>query len=97
MQTETRILDDLSRVAAGALSAFSGLRDEIEARMREQFERILSRMDLVPREEFEVVKAMVVRAREEQETLQTRLAALEARLADTAADAAPARKRVPKA
>ncbi|HLY56048.1 MAG TPA: accessory factor UbiK family protein [Stellaceae bacterium] len=80
MQTDNRILDDLARVASGAFSAMSGLKDEIEARLREQFERILARMDLVTREEFEVVKAMAVKAREEQEALQARLDALEARL-----------------
>ena len=80
MQTDNRILDDLARVASGAFSAMSGLKDEIEARLREQFERILARMDLVTREEFEVVKAMATKAREEQEALQARLDALEATL-----------------
>lgn len=90
MQTDSRILDDLARVATGAFSAMSGLRDEIEARLREQFERILARMDLVRREEFEVVKAMAAKAREEQEALQARLDALEAKVAPAAGPAAPA-------
>lgn len=81
MQVDNRLLDDLARVASGALGAFSTLRDEAEAQMRQQFERILSRMDVVTREEFEAVKAIAVKAREEQEVLAARLAALEAKIA----------------
>lgn len=81
MQTQNRLLDDLARVAGGALGVASGMRSEIEARLREQFERILSQMDLVTREEFDAVKAMAAKAREEQERLEERVAALEARLA----------------
>lgn len=80
MQVDNRLLDDLARVASGALGAFSTVRDEAEAQMRRQFERILSRMDLVSREEFDAVKAVAIKAREEQETLARRLEALEARL-----------------
>ena len=67
-----------SKVAAGAVSGLAGIKHEVETRLREQFERILGRMDLVSREEFEVVKAMGAKARAEQETLTARLAALEA-------------------
>lgn len=81
MQTQNRLLDDLARVAGGALGVASGMRSEIEARLREQFERILSQMDLVTREEFDAVKAMAAKAREEQERLEERVAALEAQLA----------------
>lgn len=81
MQVDNRLLDDLARVASGALGAFSTLREEAEAQMRQQFERILSRMDMVSREEFDAVKAIAVKAREEQEILSQRLAALEARVA----------------
>ena len=81
MQSNNRLLDDLARVAAGAVGALSGIRDEVEARMRDQFERILSRMDLVRREEFDAVQTMAARARAAQEALETRVAALEARLA----------------
>ncbi len=79
MQTQNRLLDDLARVASGAIGVAAGVREEVEARLRDQFERILTRMDLVTREEFEVVRAMAVKAREEQETLAKRLAALEAK------------------
>ena len=77
---ENRILDDLAKVAAGALSGVSGLKQEAEARMRQQFERVLAGMAVVNREEFEAVKAMAAVAREEQEKLSARLAVLEARL-----------------
>ena len=91
MQTQNRLLDDLARVATGALGVAAGMRGEIEARLRDQFERILSRMDLVTREEFDAVKAMAAKARAEQELLHERLAALEAEV--SAARAKPARKR----
>jgi len=80
MQTDNRLLDDLVRVASGAFSALTGVRDEVEARLREQFEKILSRLDLVTREEFDAVQAIAVRARTEQEKLEARVAALESRL-----------------
>jgi BMFP domain-containing protein YqiC len=81
MQSQNRFLDDMARVAAGAVGALSGVRGEIEARLRDQLERVLAGMDLVSREEFEAVKAMAAKAREEQEALQHRLEVLEARLA----------------
>ena len=80
MQTQNRILDDLAKMASGAMSGLAGLRHEIEMRAREQVERILARMDLVKREEFEAVKAMAAKAREEQEKLAEKLAELEKRL-----------------
>ena len=82
MQSQNRFFDDIARVASGAVGAISGVRGEIEARLRDQFERVLAGMDLVSREEFEAVKAMAAKAREEQESLQARLEALEARVAD---------------
>ncbi len=85
MQADNRLLDDLARVASGAFGAISGVRHEVEARLKQQFERILSEMDLVQREEFEAVKAMAAKARTEQETLAKRVAELEARLAGAAA------------
>ncbi len=82
MQTENRLLDDLARMANGALNTLSGLREEIESRVRERVERMLADMDMVPREEFEAVKAMAQKARAEQEDLAARVAELERRLAE---------------
>ena len=87
MQTENRFFDDMARVASGALSGFTGLRQEIEARLREQVERMLRDMDLVTREEFEAVKAVATTARAEQERLAARVAKLEAALAAARAEA----------
>lgn len=90
MQTQNRLLDDLARVATGALGAFTGMRDEVETRLKEQFERILGRMNLVTREEFDAVKAMAAKARTAQEALEKRVAALEARLAGSSPAKPPA-------
>jgi BMFP domain-containing protein YqiC len=86
MQSQSRFFDDLARVASGALGTLSGVRSEVESRVREQFERLLGGMDLVSREEFEAVRAMAAKARDEQEVLHERLRALEVRLADKALD-----------
>ena len=88
MQSQNRFFDDVARVASGALGALSGVKGEVEARVREQLERVLAGMDLVTREEFEAVKAMAAKARSEQEDLSRRVAALEAQVA--AARRAPA-------
>ena len=81
MQSQNRFFDDLARVAAGALGTLSGVKTEVETRLREQLERVLAGMDLVSREEFEAVKAMAAKARSEQEDLANRVAELESKLA----------------
>ena len=81
MQSQNRFFDDLSRMAAGAIGTLSGMKGEVESRLREQLERVLAGMDLVSREEFEAVKEMAAKARGEQEDMAKRLALLEARLA----------------
>ncbi len=81
MQSQNRFFDDLARVAAGAMGTLSGVKGEVELRLREQLERVLSGMDLVTRDEFEAVKAMAAKARAEQEELASRVAQLEALLA----------------
>jgi BMFP domain-containing protein YqiC len=89
MQTDNPLLDDLARVASGALGALTGMRGEVEARIRDQLERVLARMDMVTREEFDAVRAMAAKARGEQDRLLERIAALEARLDRLAAELAP--------
>jgi len=88
MQTENRLLDDLARMANGALNTLSGVREEIESRVRERVERMLADMDMVPREEFEAVRAMAQTARREQEDLAARVAVLEGRLGELSGGAA---------
>ena len=78
MQVENRFLDDLARVANGAIGALSGLRGEIEGLVKQRVERLLADMNLVTREEFEAVKAVAAKARSEQEVLEKRVASLEA-------------------
>jgi len=63
------------------MGTLSGVKSEVETRIREQLERVLAGMDLVSRDEFEAVKAMAAKARSEQEDLQVRVARLESRLA----------------
>lgn len=92
MQVDNRLLDDLARVAGGAFGALSGVRGEVEARLKHQFERILSEMDMVSREEFDAVKAMAAKARTEQEALEKRVAVLEAALGGQKPKAKPSRK-----
>ncbi len=83
-----RIYEDLSRVAEGAASAFQGVREELESLVRHRVERLINDLDLVPREEFEAVRAMAIRAREEQDALKARVAELESKLAKSSADKA---------
>ena len=78
MQSENKFIDDLSKVASSALGVVSGLKDEAEGVLRARLERIFSTMDLVSREEFETVKEMAVKAREENDALRARIDALEA-------------------
>jgi BMFP domain-containing protein YqiC len=82
MQTQNRLLDDLARVASSAMGIATGMRSEAEARLREQFEKIISQMDLVSREDYEVVQAMAQKAREDQEAMAERVEKLEARIAE---------------
>ena len=81
MQSQNRFFDDLARVATGALGTLSGVRTEVETRLREQLEKVLAGMDLVSRDEFDAVKAMAAKARSEQEDLANRVAELESQLA----------------
>lgn len=82
MQTQNPFFDDLARMAGGALGALSGLKAEVEALVRQQFERFMAGADMVPRDEFEAVRALAIKARTEQEDLEVRVAALEAKIAE---------------
>jgi BMFP domain-containing protein YqiC len=95
MQTSNRLFDDLARVASGAFNTLSGLREEIETRVRERVERMAADLDLVTREEFEAVRTMAAKARAGQEELAAKVASLEAQLAVAGAkpEAAPAKPR----
>lgn len=81
-QTNNRLLDELAKLLTDAAGAAQGVRREAETLMRSQGERFVREMELVSREEFEAVKAMAQKAREENDALAARIAALEARLAN---------------
>ncbi len=97
MQSRNRIFDDLSRLADGAASTVAGIKGDIEGLVRNQLERLMADMDVVPREEFEAVKAVAAKARTEQEKLEKRVAKLEAALAVKPKTTRTPRKRQPKA
>ena len=79
-QTTSRIFDDFARLMNDAAGVATGVRREAETVMRAQAERILRELDVVTREEFDTVKDLAAAAREENEELKARIAALEARL-----------------
>ncbi len=72
-----RVLDELAKLMTDAAGAAQGMRKEAETAFRAQAERILNKMDVVQREEFEVVKDIATKARTEVEELKKRLDALE--------------------
>jgi BMFP domain-containing protein YqiC len=76
--TSNRFLDDIARLATDAAGAAQGVRREVETVVKTQIERLLRDMDVVTREEFEAVREMALLAREENDKLSARLAALEA-------------------
>lgn len=79
-QTNNRLLDEIAKLLTDAAGAAQGVQREATTLLRAQGERIVREMDLVSREEFEAVKAMAQKAREENDALSARIAALEARL-----------------
>jgi BMFP domain-containing protein YqiC len=89
MQANSRIFDDLARVAGGALGTLAGVKGEVETLFRQQFERVLERMEVVGRDEFEAVKAMAAAARAGQEALAERVTALEAEIVALKTSAPP--------
>ncbi len=80
MQTRNPFIDDLTKVANGAMGALTGMKDEVEARVRDQIAKILDGMDIPRRDEFDAVKAMAAKAREENEELKKQIAELQAKL-----------------
>jgi BMFP domain-containing protein YqiC len=78
MQTDNPFLDGMARLFTDAAGAAQSLRSEIDTFVRQRMEKLVADMNLVPREEFEAVKAMAAKARSENESLAARVAALEA-------------------
>jgi hypothetical protein len=82
-QTSNRFFDEIGRLMNDAAGAAQGVKREIDTVMRNQAEKILHDLDLIKREEFDAVKDMARKAREENEALKARIAALEAKLGGT--------------
>jgi BMFP domain-containing protein YqiC len=84
MAPRGRIFDEMAKLMTDAAGVAQGVRREAETAVKTQAERLLSTMDVVSREEFEAVREMAAAARDENDALKVRLAALEAKLAATA-------------
>jgi hypothetical protein len=79
-QTTSRLFDELAKMMTDATGAAQGLRGEMENLIRSQAEKVLRDLDVVQREEFDAMKAMALKAREENAHLETRIAELEVEL-----------------
>jgi len=80
-QTQNRLMDEMARLMNDAASVAQGVKREAETVFRSQIERLVADLDLVKREEFEVVRELASKARTENEALKVRIAELEAKLA----------------
>lgn len=92
-QTNNRLMDELAKLVTNAAGAAQGVRTEVDSFMKTQAEKVLNDMDIVSREEFEAVRDMAVKAREENDALLKRIDALEATLKKAPAKAT---KKTPK-
>lgn len=81
MQTSNRLFDDISKLMTGAMGVAQGARSEAETAMKGWIDRWMADRNFVTREEFDAVREMAARARDDGEALKTRVAALEAALA----------------
>jgi BMFP domain-containing protein YqiC len=77
MQTRNKMLDDISQLMTNAMGVAQGARDEAETAMKSMIDRWLADRDFVTREEFDAVRAMAQKAREENDALKARIEALE--------------------
>ena len=78
MQTRNKIMEDISQLMTNAMGVAQGAKDEAETAMKSMMDRWLADRDFVTREEFDAVRAMAQKAREENEALKARIDALEA-------------------
>jgi BMFP domain-containing protein YqiC len=95
MQIDKKLLDDMAKVAGSAREVMVDLTREAETTLKKNLERVMRRMDFVPREEFEVVREMAARARASQSALEKRIAALEKRGGAKPAAKPAAKKKAP--
>ncbi len=78
MQSENRVFDDFVKLVNGAAGTIAGMGREAQAGARDRAKEWIGGLDFVSREEFEVVKAMAIAARDEADALKARLDKLEA-------------------
>ena len=78
MQTRNKVFEDISQLMTNAMGVAQGAREEAETAMKSMMDRWLADRDFVTREEFDAVRAMAQKAREENEALKARLDAMEA-------------------
>ena len=97
MQSENRMFDDFVKMVNGFAGTFAGMGREAEASAREKFKDWMGGTDFVGRDEFEAVKAMAAAAREENEALKARVAALEAKIGAGGTGGPKSGARKPKA
>ncbi|QJF52220.1 accessory factor UbiK family protein [Roseobacter ponti] len=79
MQSRNKVFDDISQLMTNAMGVAQGAREEAETAMKSMIDRWLADRDFVTREEFDAVRAMAQKAREENEALRARLDKLEAK------------------
>jgi len=79
MQKDNKFLEDMARMASGAAGGFLDLKRDIEAMISAQLEKLLQKMNLVTKEEFDTVQGMLAKSRAEQEEIKKRLEKLESR------------------
>ncbi len=91
MPPENRFFEDIARVANGAFGAMAGLRGEVEALVRQRVDKLTADMNLVRRDEFDALRDLATKARNVQEDVILRLNALETRLAAIEAKLEPAK------
>ncbi len=84
MQAPNKFFDEMSKLMTNAVGVAQGAKTEAETALKGWMDRWLADRDFVTREEFDAVKAMATKAREENEALKARLDALEAKPAKTA-------------
>jgi len=77
MQSRSKPMDDLANLVTNAVGAVKGVGDEVKAMGRSQAERLIADMDLVGRDEFEVLKTLVLKTQDENEKLKKKVASLE--------------------
>ena len=96
MQSENRMFDDFVKMVNGFAGTMAGMGREAESSAREKFKEWMGGADFIGRDEFEAVKAMAAAARDENEALKSRIAALEARAGGAVAPAAKRASRKAK-